>query len=106
MDFLKLFFQIRKFRTSKKAGRRLPFFIKQISNQNKKNDSKKTVSRIESERWVLFLFIYLNKKNKNIPKKCNQNMKTIKRNKKNNRNQFGSKFDERTNVSLVFFAVD
>jgi hypothetical protein len=29
-------------------------------------------------------------------------MKTIKRNKKNNRNQFGSKFDERTNVSLVF----
>ena len=30
-------------------------------------------------------------------------MKTIKKNKKNNRNQFGSKFDERTNVSLVFF---
>jgi len=30
-------------------------------------------------------------------------MKTID---KNNRNQFGSKFDERTIVSLVFFAVD
>ena len=33
-------------------------------------------------------------------------MKTIKKNRENNRNQFGSKFDERTNVSLVFFAVD
>ena len=43
-----------------------------------------------------------------IPKKkCNQNMKPIKKTKqKNNRNQFGSKFDERTNVSLVFFDVD
>jgi len=29
-----------------------------------------------------------------------------KKNKKNNRNQFGSKFDEITNVSLVFFDVD
>jgi hypothetical protein len=33
-------------------------------------------------------------------------MKTIKKTKKNNRNQFGSKFDERPNVSLVFFEVD
>ena len=29
-------------------------------------------------------------------------MKTKKKTEKNNRNQFGSKFDERTNVSLVF----
>ena len=62
VDSLKRFvFQIRKFKNSKKAGRRLPyFFIKHISNQNKKNDSKKTVGRIESERLVLFLFKYLN----------------------------------------------
>ena len=62
IDFLKrFFFQIRKFKNSKKGWEKIAlFFIKQISNQNKKNDSKKTVSRIESERWVLFLFIYLN----------------------------------------------
>ena len=52
------------------------FFIKHISNQNKKNDSKKTVGRIESERLVLFLFIYL------IQKKCNQNMLNNKKQKK------------------------
>ena len=33
-------------------------------------------------------------------------MKTIKKTKNKKRNQFRSKFDKRTNVSLVFFAVD
>ena len=61
MDFLKRFFSNKKSYNFKNGWDTIALlFIKQISNQNKKNDSKKTVSRIESERWVLFLFIYLN----------------------------------------------
>ena len=61
--FLKRFSNKKKIKIQKKLGedeKIALFFIKHISNQKKKNDSKKTVGRIESERLVLFLFIYLN----------------------------------------------
>ena len=60
MDSLICFFKQENLRIQKRLGEDCLIFYQTKSNQNKNNDLKKTVSRIESERLVLFLLIYLN----------------------------------------------